>query len=138
MYIKLILIPILIFSILLYGCETVRTTYVDKEKMPTEKDREFQGAVPKISGVFLKDGTFLNLKDKNAEINIKDSSKTVTYDLNESTKGSISFNDISSFKIDLVKGNIWFPILIIVGIVAAGIITIIIGMASGHFNISGG
>ena len=140
--IKFRLILILIFSIIFYSCENVKTTYIDKENMPVEKEHEFQGDVIKIDGLFLKNGKYMDVRDKNAVINFTDNPKTIIYDISDTEKASIAFDDVSTFKVSISEGNIGLTILIIAvaaaALFVAALILLVVAFAHGHFNATGG
>jgi len=135
--IKLHLIPVLIFSLLLLGCDSVKTEYMDADKIPVEKDREFQGGVVKLDGIFLKDGSFIYVKDRNPELVINGKTKEIHYDLSETERGNISIDKIASVKVDIVHGSIFTPFIIIGVIALLAVIGFIYALTSGHFNVTG-
>lgn len=110
----------------------MKTYYVERDKLPSEKDREFQGDVVKISGVFMNNGEYVDLKDKNAEIIYDSGAKKVSYDINESNKGLIAMADILSFKIEVVKGNVLTPIVIVIGAAVVAFMILGIALLTGH------
>ena len=136
--IKFRLIPVLIFTLVFYSCESVKTTYIDKENMPVEKQLEFQGDVIKIDRLFLKNGKYMDTKDKNPIINFTTNPKTIIYDISDTEKASIAFDDVSTFKVRLVQGNVWGTVLIITGVTIALTIAILIAWINHPYNITGG
>ncbi len=138
MYMRNFLIPILIFTVLIYGCDSVKTRYMDADKLPMEKDREFQGGLVKLDGIFLKDGTYIDLKEKNPEIVLNGKTKEIHYDLSETQRGIITIDKIASAKVDIVHGDISTP-FIIVGVLAVLALIALILLLSHfeHTNITG-
>jgi hypothetical protein len=125
-YIKPHLMPVLIVSLFLYSCEIVKTYYVDKEEIPNEKDVEFKGGVPRITGAFLKSKGFVDLKNKNAKIDFQNNSWNLLYNDSNSVKSKIAFDDISLLKVDVARNNYWLVPVLIVSIAAILFITFIL------------
>ncbi len=125
---KHFLIPILIFTVLIYGCDSVKTQYMDAEKIPTGKDREFQGGLVKLDGIFLKDGTYLDLQDKNPEVVLNGKAKEIHYDLSETGRGIIPIDRIASAKVDIVHGGILTSLAIIGGLALIALIIFFIAL----------
>jgi hypothetical protein len=123
---KHFLISLLITSAFICGCETVKTYYVDRDNIPVEKEKEFHGGAAKIIGVFLNDGTFVDLTEKNADVVLNGKSNSIQYDLEDNKSGVIPLDSIASAKIDVVKGNSATPFLIIGGVVLITLIVLFI------------
>lgn len=123
---KRLLIPILIFSILICGCESVKTYYLDSEKLPAEKDSGHEVGVVRIIGVFLKSGGYLDVRDKNTELISKGESRGITYDGQDSKRNHIALDSISVLKIEVARNNYWMPLAIVGGVIALVIILLLI------------
>jgi len=123
---KYIFFSIWIFLVLITGCESVKTYYVDKENIPLEKDKEFHEGVSKITGVFLNDGTFIDLTGKNADVVLNGKSMAIQYNPEDDKSGVIPFDRITSVKFEVVTGNGTTPFLIIGGVVLITLIVLFI------------
>ena len=124
---KNVVVPLIFLSFCFIGCDSVKTTDMDANKIPTEEDRGFQGKIYKINSVTLKDSTEINLKDKNPEIIWNGSSKVLAYDLSKTKRGIIPLENIKSANVDIVKGNYITPIAIVAGfLVYAGVMVLIV------------
>lgn len=134
---NIVVLSLIIFCFYITGCDSVKTEYMDVDKIPLEKDREFQGGVVKLNSIFLKDGSFIYLKDKNPEIILNGKSKEIQYDLSESERGNITIDKIASVKVDIVHGSIFTPFIVIGVIALLAVIGMIYALTSGHFNITG-
>lgn len=122
------------FSVFVCGCETVDTGYVAPDKVPSENDRDFQDGVVKIVGLFKKDGSYINLIDKDAKIDITGKTKSISYDDENSKRKVIAINDISTVKVNIVKGSVFSPLIVIGGVALILVITFFIILATGHFR----
>lgn len=134
---NIIVLSLVSFFFYITGCESVKTQYMEPQNVPAEKDREFQGGIVKLNSIFLKDGSFIYLKDKNPEIVLNGKTKEIQYDISEIERGNISIDKISSVKVDIVHNSILTPLLIIGVIALLAVIGLMYALASGHFNITG-
>ena len=132
---NLVFVIIFIFSVFISGCETVNVGYVAPDKIPNENDRDFQVGVVKIVGVFMKDGTYIDLTDKNAKLDITNNPKNIIYNISPTKTKTISLSDAGQIKINIVKGNILVPIAIVGGVVVLSVIMLFLILAGlGHFG----
>lgn len=135
---KRFLIPILIFTILICGCESVKTYYVEKEKISAEYS-EHPDEVVRIIGIFLKSGGYLDVRNKNARMILKGESQGVNYAGQDLKRDHIALDSISVLKIEVAHNNYWVPVVIIgVGIVVFYILLLIAFSSLKHINITGG
>ena len=131
---KIIIIYISLILIFISGCETIDVGYVAPDKVPNENDRDFEGVV-KIVGVFMKDGTYIDLTDKNAKVDFPNNPKNIIYDISPSKTKTISLSDAGQIKINIVKGNILVSIAIVGGVVVLSVIMLFLILAGlGHFG----
>lgn len=131
---KPVLIICLICSVFIYGCESVKTYYVEKENIPKDE-------VVRLAGVFLKSGGFIDLRNKNPKLLAKGDSRGIIYDGIEMKRTSIPIDNIAVLKIDVLRNNYWVPVAIIgtAVVVAFFAIMIVLRLAPwGHFNATGG
>jgi hypothetical protein len=104
--IKKINLLFLIFTfIFFYGCESVKTQYIGPDKIPDYSLNDTEDVIIKISGAFFKNGNFIDLQEKNANIVTEGKIKELIYDLSETKKGKIFLDDIYLLKLTIVKSN---------------------------------
>jgi len=123
-----LIIFILICTIFNYGCESVKTYYVDKENIPKDE-------TVRIVGVFLKSGGYFNLQNKNAKLVLTGKSQGINYDTDSLTKANIRIDDIGVLKIEVAKNNYWMPAAIIAETAAALLIIAIIVQTMKGFSL---
>jgi hypothetical protein len=131
---KFVFILFLVCSVFIYGCESVKTYYVEKENIPRDE-------VVRIAGVFLKSGGFIDLRNKNAKLLSSGKFTGITYDGIDMKPTSIPADNISVLKIDVVSNNYWVPVAIIgvAAVLAFFAIMIVLRLVPwGHVNITGG
>ena len=113
------------------GCETSKIEYVEEEKLPTDK-------VYHITKVYLKDGTTLDLKDKEPVIKLKHKgvSNVILYNENVNEEKYIRLSDVAWMKIEVVESNQVVTALAVIGITAVALILLLgILFAIGGFKI---
>lgn len=124
-------VAVLSFLISFSGCVTSKVTYVEEDKLPKDK-------VYRISEVYLKDGSVINLKD--AEPKFKPEYKEMTnvivyFDKDYKTK-YIELKNIDRLKIEILESNLAVTILIIIGSIVILAILLFITLIS-FGNIAG-
>ena len=94
----------------------VKTKYVGVDSLNVNYSNDSENAVVKITGLFLTNGKFINLSEKNPEVDMK--AKAILFEENENVKSIKYFTEISLFKIEIVKiRNLVIPVLISFGAV---------------------
>ena len=104
---KIFLFPLItiLFLIFFFGCETVKTKYVGADSVNINYANDTENAVVKITGLILKNGKTLDLRDKNPEVYINENSKEIYYDVSDDNRSNIPFDEISLFRIEIVKSR---------------------------------
>lgn len=114
------LIYLLLYFLLLMlsGCETTKPYYASSPKISPEKDETPDGYY-NILHLYMKDGTFYDLRGKNARLMKIDSAYAVVYrDTTLAGKYKIfPANEIGTMKIDIITEDFTIPLIVIGGII---------------------
>jgi len=96
------------------GCVTSKIEYVESDKVPVEK-------VYRISQLYLKDGTIIDVKEKEAKLRLKYKgiSNVIVYYEDVNMERAVLLKDITHLKIEIIESNQLVTALIIIGSVAA-------------------
>jgi len=116
-----VLFTIITLSIFLCGCETIKTGYIDADKYKTIQSSDTEDVVVHITGIFFKNGNYLDVKDRDAKIINSEGSDYLVYDFKDSQK-LIKLDRISTLKIEIVKSNKGIGIIFVCGFVLCIII----------------
>lgn len=92
------------------GCVTSKIEYVESREFP-------KGKTYRISEVFMKDGSVINLKDKEPEfkLNYKGNENVIVYFEDVNIEKKILLKDISLLKIEVLESNTVLNVIIIIG-----------------------
>lgn len=117
--IKNVLVFRLIVSIVLVsfaGCVTSKIEYVESDKVPVEKTY-------RISQLYLKDGTILDVKEKEAKLRLKYKgvSNVIVYYEDVNIEKSVPLMNVDRLKIEILESHLIGTILVIIGTVAVAI-----------------
>ena len=113
---KAVIFSILTIFIFICGCETVNTGYIEADKINNKNETDFQNGKINIVGVFLKDGKYIDMNDKNAKWEIVNNNKMISFDNEIQKRESILMSEINIIKVDIIKDNIVLSVLIGIGI----------------------
>lgn len=116
---KILFLSVLIFCIYFSGCETAKTQYVEPDKIPKDD-------VIRITGVFLKNGDYVDVGEKKASVILKDDSREISYYDEQNKPVIIRENEIARLKIEILKNNYFVPLYIAGGVIVTFIILMII------------
>jgi len=119
-------IVILSFS----GCVTSKIEYVESSKVPVEKTY-------RISQIYLKDGTIIDVKEKEAKLRpkYKGVSNVIVYYEDVNIERSVPLQNVASLKIEVIESNVLLTVAIIAGSLAvAFLLAIWIAIASGGYT----
>ena len=112
------------------GCVTSKIEYVESEKVPVEKTY-------RISQLYLKDGTIIDVKDKEAKLRpkYKGVNNVIVYYEDVNIEKSVPLKNIERLKIEILESNVLVTVLIIVGsLVTAFILAFWISLSLGGFE----
>ena len=121
---------IIIILISFSGCVTSKIEYVEGDKVPGEK-------VYRISQLYLKDGTIIDVKDKEAKLRLKYKgvSNVIVYYEDVNIEKSVPLMNIARLKIEIIESHPIATILVVVGSVAVAVILAIgLVLATGGFK----
>lgn len=107
-------LPIIIY-LFFCGCETVKTRYVGIDSLNVNYSNDTEKAIVKITGIILKNGTVVDLNDRNPKVEKIRANFGITYDESEDsyTREIEMMNNISLVRIEIVKDrNLGTPIII--------------------------
>lgn len=132
---NIITFRLIIFIILISftGCVTSKIEYTESNELPKDK-------VYRISEVYMKDGTVINLKGKEAKFKLKYKGieNVIVYVDDKDKDVLIPVKNINNIKIEVLEGQTLVTVLVIVGsLIILFIILLGIALGSGHFNITG-
>lgn len=119
-------IVILSFS----GCVTSKIEYVESSKVPVEKTY-------RISQIYLKDGTIIDVKEKEAKLRpkYKGVSNVIVYYEDVNIERSVPLQNVASLKIEVIESNVLLTVAVIAGSLAvAYLLAIWIAIASGGYT----
>ncbi len=112
------------------GCVTSKIEYVESDKVPVEKTY-------RISQLYLKDGTIIDVKDKEAKLRLKYKgvSNLIVYYEDVNIEKSVPLKDVARLKIEILESHPVATVLIITGTVAVAIFLALgLVLASGGFK----
>ena len=121
---------IIIILISFSGCVTSKIEYVESDKVPVEK-------VYRISQLYMKDGTIIDVKEKEAKLRLKYKgiSNVIVYYEDVNIKKSVPLMNIARLKIEIIESHPIATILVVVGTVAVAVILAIgLVLATGGFK----
>lgn len=122
----IVFIVILSFS----GCVTSKIEYVESSKVPVEKTY-------RISQIYLKDGSIIDVKEKEAKIRpkYKGVSNVIVYYEDVNIERSVPLQNVASLKIEVIESNVLLTVAIIAGSLAvAFLLAIWITLTSGAYT----
>ena len=98
------------------GCVTSKIEYVESDKVPVEKTY-------RISQLYLKDGTIIDVKEKEAKLRLKYKgvSNVIVYYEDVNIEKSVPLKDVARLKIEILESHVIATVLIIIGTVAVAI-----------------
>jgi len=98
------------------GCVTSKIEYVESDKVPVEK-------VYRISQLYLKDGTMIDVKEKEAKLRLKYKgiSNVIVYYEDVNIEKSIPLMNVARLKIEIIESHPIATILVVVGTVIAAV-----------------
>ena len=109
---------LVVFIVLLSfaGCVTSKIEYVESDKVPVEKTY-------RISQLYLKDGTIIDVKEKEAKLRLKYKgvSNVIVYYEDVNIEKSVPLKDVARLKIEILESHVIATVLIIIGTVAVAI-----------------
>ncbi len=112
------------------GCVTSKIEYVESDKVPVEKTY-------RISQLYLKDGTIIDVKEKEAKLRLKYKgvSNVIVYYEDVNIEKSVPLKDVARLKIEILESHPVATVLIITGTVAVAIFLALgLVLASGGFK----
>ncbi len=113
---------ILLVLVCFTGCVTSKIEYTETNELPKDK-------VYRISDVYMKDGSVIKLKGKEAKFKLKYKGieNVIIYNDDKNKEMFIPLKDIKNIKIEVIEGNTVLTILTIAGaLILAFLILIII------------
>ena len=122
----IVFIVILSFS----GCVTSKIEYVESSKVPVEKTY-------RISQIYLKDGSIIDVKEKEAKLRpkYKGVSNVIVYYEDVNIERSVPLQNVASLKIEVIESNVLLTVAVIAGSLAvAYLLAIWIAIASGGYT----
>ncbi|HMQ80623.1 MAG TPA: hypothetical protein PKE39_14600 [Ignavibacteria bacterium] len=109
---------VVVFIVLLSfaGCVTSKIEYVESDKVPVEKTY-------RISQLYLKDGTIIDVKEKEAKLRLKYKgvSNVIVYYEDVNIERSVPLKDVARLKIEILESHLIGTVLVIIGTVAVAI-----------------
>ncbi|NOS84729.1 MAG: hypothetical protein HOP31_06280 [Ignavibacteria bacterium] len=98
------------------GCVTSKIEYVESDKVPVEKTY-------RISQLYLKDGTIIDVKEKEAKLRLKYKgvSNVIVYYEDVNIEKSVPLKDVARLKIEILESHLIGTVLVIIGTVAVAI-----------------
>ena len=121
---------VLLVLVSFVGCVTSKIEYVESDKVPVEKTY-------RISQLYLKDGTIIDVKEKEAKLRLKYKgvSNVIVYYEDVNIERSVPLKNVASLKIEIIESNQIVTALIIVGSLAvAFLLAFWIALATGGFK----
>jgi hypothetical protein len=112
------------------GCVTSKIEYVESDKVPVEK-------VYRISQLYMKDGTIIDVKEKEAKLRLKYKgiSNVIVYYEDVNIEKSVPLMNVARLKIEIIESHPIATILVVVGSVAVAVILAIgLVLATGGFK----
>ena len=102
------------------GCVTTKISYVEEDKLPKEK-------VYRISEVYMKDGSVINLKDSEPKFKAlyKGMANVIVYYDNDYNTKYIELKNADRLKIEILESNVVLTVLVIVGTIAAALLILL-------------
>jgi hypothetical protein len=99
------------------GCVTSKIEYVESGKVPVEKTY-------RISQLYLKDGTIIDVKEKEAKLRLKYKgvSNVIVYYEDVNIEKSVPLMNVDRLKIEILESHLIGTVLVIIGTVAAAIL----------------
>lgn len=90
------------------GCVTSKIEYVESSKVPVEKTY-------RISQIYLKDGTIIDVKEKEAKLRpkYKGVSNVIVYYEDVNMEKAVLLKNVSRLKIEVLESNVLVNVLII-------------------------
>lgn len=109
---------LVVFIVLLSfsGCVTSKIEYVESDKVPVEKTY-------RISQLYLKDGTIIDVKEKEAKLRLKYKgiSNVIVYYEDVNIEKSVPLKNVARLKIEILESHLIGTVLVIIGTVAVAI-----------------
>ena len=107
---------VLLVLVSFVGCVTSKIEYVESDKVPVEKTY-------RISQLYLKDGTIIDVKEKEAKLRLKYKgvSNVIVYYEDVNIEKSVPLKDVARLKIEILESHVIATVLIIIGTVAVAI-----------------
>lgn len=132
---NLVTFRVIVFSLLISftGCVTSKIEYTESNELPKDK-------VYRISDVYMKDGSIINLKGKEAKFKLKYKGveNVIVYADEKDKEVVIPVKNINNMKIEVLEGNTLVTVLIITGIlIILFLVFLALAFGKGHFNIAG-
>jgi len=129
---NIILFKIIVLLVLaaFTGCVTSKIEYVESDKVPGEK-------VYRISQLYMKDGTIIDVKEKEAKLRLKYKgvSNVIVYYEDVNIEKSVPLMNVARLKIEIIESHPIATILVVVGTVAVAVILAIgLVLATGGFK----
>lgn len=112
------------------GCVTSKIEYVESDKVPVEK-------VYRISQLYMKDGTIIDVKEKESKLRLKYKgiSNVIVYYEDVNIEKSVPLMNVARLKIEIIESHPIATILVVVGSVAVAVILAIgLVLATGGFK----
>ena len=114
---------LLVFIILVSfaGCVTSRIEYVKNDALPKKKTY-------RISEAYMKDGSIIDLKDKESKFKLKykGMDNVIVYNDKDLNELYIQLNDINTLKIEVIESNTVLNVIIIAGSIILFVLIILI------------
>lgn len=109
-------VTVMLLLISFTGCVTSKIEYVESDKVPVEK-------VYRISQLYMKDGTIINVKEKEAKLRLKYKgvSNVIVYYEDVNIEKSVPLMNVARLKIEILDSHPIATILIVIGTVAVAI-----------------
>lgn len=123
-------IIVLLFLAAFTGCVTSKIEYVESSKVPVEKTY-------RISQIYLKDGTIIDVKEKEAKLRpkYKGVSNVIVYYEDVNIERSVPLQNVASLKIEVIESNVLLTVAVIAGSLAVTyLLAIWIAIASGGYT----
>lgn len=109
-------VVILIVLVSFAGCVSSKIEYVESDKVPVEKTY-------RISQLYLKDGTVIDVKEKEAKLRLKYKgvSNVIVYYEDVNIEKSVPLKDVARLKIEILESHLIGTVLVIIGTFAVAI-----------------